>query len=101
VGAIAAQRIAAALWEIIFPLLGIAFLIYTPYKNVQGAAFPLPARGRHLAADRPGDRGRITEAGRADRRLAGPGRRPGAGPGRCTQVVTAHRNLRSRTVFAQ
>ena len=30
----------APLWEIIFPLLGIAFLIYTLYKNVQGVAFP-------------------------------------------------------------
>ncbi len=27
-------------WEIVFPLLGIAFLIYTLYKNVQGVAFP-------------------------------------------------------------
>jgi len=30
----------APLWEIVFPLLGIAFLIYTLYKNVQGVAFP-------------------------------------------------------------
>jgi len=30
----------APLSEIIFPLLGIAFLIYTLYKNVQGMAFP-------------------------------------------------------------
>jgi amino acid transporter len=30
----------APLWEIIFPLLGIAFLLYTLYKNVQGVAFP-------------------------------------------------------------
>ncbi len=30
----------APLWEIIFPLLGIAFLVYTLYKNVQGVAFP-------------------------------------------------------------
>ncbi len=30
----------APLWEIAFPLLGIAFLIYTLYKNVQGVAFP-------------------------------------------------------------
>jgi len=35
---ISARR--APLWEIIFPLLGIAFLIYTLYKNVQGVAFP-------------------------------------------------------------
>ncbi len=27
-------------WEIVFPLLGIAFLLYTLYKNVQGVAFP-------------------------------------------------------------
>ncbi len=30
----------APLWEIVFPLLGIAFLIYTLYKNVSGVAFP-------------------------------------------------------------
>ncbi|MDQ6606288.1 MAG: APC family permease [Actinomycetota bacterium] len=30
----------APLWEIVFPALGIAFLIYTLYKNVQGVAFP-------------------------------------------------------------
>ncbi|HWF34536.1 MAG TPA: APC family permease [Solirubrobacteraceae bacterium] len=30
----------APLWEIVFPLLGIAFLVYTLYKNVQGVAFP-------------------------------------------------------------
>jgi amino acid transporter len=30
----------APLWEIVFPILGIAFLIYTLYKNVQGVAFP-------------------------------------------------------------
>ena len=30
----------APLWEIVIPLLGIAFLIYTLYKNVQGVAFP-------------------------------------------------------------
>jgi hypothetical protein len=27
-------------WEIVFPLLGIAFIIYTIYKNVQGVPFP-------------------------------------------------------------
>jgi amino acid transporter len=30
----------APLWEIVIPLLGIAFLVYTLYKNVQGVAFP-------------------------------------------------------------
>jgi amino acid transporter len=30
----------APLWEIVIPLVGIAFLIYTLYKNVQGVAFP-------------------------------------------------------------
>ena len=30
----------APLYEIVIPLLGIAFLIYTLYKNVQGVAFP-------------------------------------------------------------
>jgi amino acid transporter len=35
---IAARR--APLWEIIFPVLGIAFVIYTIYKNVQGVPFP-------------------------------------------------------------
>ncbi|MGN6872430.1 MAG: APC family permease, partial [Solirubrobacteraceae bacterium] len=30
----------APLWEIVFPLLGIAFIIYTIYKNVQGVPFP-------------------------------------------------------------
>jgi amino acid transporter len=35
---IAARR--APLWEIVIPLLGIAFLVYTIYKNVQGVPFP-------------------------------------------------------------
>jgi amino acid transporter len=35
---IAARR--APVWEIVFPLLGIAFIIYTIYKNVQGVPFP-------------------------------------------------------------
>ncbi|HKO26821.1 MAG TPA: APC family permease [Solirubrobacteraceae bacterium] len=35
---VAARR--APLWEIVFPLLGIAFIIYTIYKNVQGVPFP-------------------------------------------------------------
>ena len=35
---IAARR--APVWEILFPLAGIAFLIYTIYKNVQGVPFP-------------------------------------------------------------
>lgn len=30
----------APLWELIFPILGIAVLAYTLYKNVQGVAFP-------------------------------------------------------------
>lgn len=30
----------APLWEIVFPLLGIAFMIYTLYKNVSGVPFP-------------------------------------------------------------
>jgi amino acid transporter len=30
----------APVWEIVFPLAGIAFMIYTIYKNVQGVAFP-------------------------------------------------------------
>jgi amino acid transporter len=30
----------APLWEIIIPLIGIAFLLYTLYKNVQGVDFP-------------------------------------------------------------
>ncbi len=30
----------APVYEIVFPLLGIAFLLYTLYKNVQGVAFP-------------------------------------------------------------
>ena len=30
----------APLWELAFPLLGIAFLVYTLYKNVQGVPFP-------------------------------------------------------------
>ncbi len=30
----------APLWEIVIPLIGIAFLLYTLYKNVQGVAFP-------------------------------------------------------------
>jgi hypothetical protein len=30
----------APLYEIVVPLVGIAFLIYTLYKNVQGVAFP-------------------------------------------------------------
>jgi amino acid transporter len=35
---IAARR--APRWEIVFPLAGIAFVIYTIYKNVQGVPFP-------------------------------------------------------------
>jgi amino acid transporter len=35
---IAARR--APVWEIVFPLAGIAFLGYTIYKNVQGVPFP-------------------------------------------------------------
>ena len=35
---IAARR--APVWEIVFPLAGIAFVIYTIYKNVQGVPFP-------------------------------------------------------------
>ena len=35
---IAARR--APLWEVVFPLAAIAFLIYTIYKNVHGVAFP-------------------------------------------------------------
>jgi amino acid transporter len=35
---VAARR--APLWEIVFPLLGIAFIVYTIYKNVQGVPFP-------------------------------------------------------------
>lgn len=35
---VAARR--APLWEIVFPLAGIAFIIYTIYKNVQGVPFP-------------------------------------------------------------
>jgi len=35
---IAARR--APVWEIVFPLAGIAFLVYTIYKNVQGVPFP-------------------------------------------------------------
>ena len=30
----------APLWEIVFPVLGIAFVIYTIYKNVHGVPFP-------------------------------------------------------------
>lgn len=30
----------APVWEIILPILGIAVLAYTLYKNVQGAPFP-------------------------------------------------------------
>jgi amino acid transporter len=30
----------APLWEIIFPILGIAFLLYTLYRNVHGVVFP-------------------------------------------------------------
>jgi amino acid transporter len=30
----------APLWEIVFPLLGIAFVIYTIYRNVHGVPFP-------------------------------------------------------------
>ncbi len=35
---IAARR--APVWEIVFPLAGIAFLVSTIYKNVQGVPFP-------------------------------------------------------------
>ena len=35
---IAARR--APVWEIVFPLAEIAFLVYTIYKNVQGVPFP-------------------------------------------------------------
>jgi amino acid transporter len=35
---IAARR--APLWEIVIPLIGIAFIVYTIYKNVQGVPFP-------------------------------------------------------------
>jgi amino acid transporter len=35
---IAARR--APLWEIVFPLIGIAFVIYTIYRNVHGVPFP-------------------------------------------------------------
>jgi amino acid transporter len=35
---IAARR--APLWEIVFPVAGIAFVIYTIYKNVHGVPFP-------------------------------------------------------------
>jgi hypothetical protein len=35
---IAARR--APLWEMVFPILGIAFIVYTIYKNVQGVPFP-------------------------------------------------------------
>jgi len=35
---VAARR--APLWEIVFPVLGIAFIVYTIYKNVQGVPFP-------------------------------------------------------------
>ena len=35
---IAARR--APLWEMAFPILGIAFIVYTIYKNVQGVPFP-------------------------------------------------------------
>ena len=45
---------------------------------------PLPARGRDLAGDRTGDRGRIAEAGRADRRLPRQRRGARARSGRCT-----------------
>jgi hypothetical protein len=27
-------------WELVFPLLGIAFLVFTIYKNVSGQSFP-------------------------------------------------------------
>src|SRR6202011_1816584 len=30
----------APLWEIVFPLLGIAFLLYTLYRNIHGVLFP-------------------------------------------------------------
>jgi amino acid transporter len=30
----------APLWEIVIPLIGIAFIVYTIYKNVQGVPFP-------------------------------------------------------------
>jgi amino acid transporter len=35
---IAARR--APVWEIVIPLAGIAFIVYTIYKNVQGVPFP-------------------------------------------------------------
>jgi amino acid transporter len=35
---IAARR--APVWEIVFPLAGIAFVIYTIYKNVHGVPYP-------------------------------------------------------------
>jgi amino acid transporter len=30
----------APLWELVFPILGIAFLLYTLYRNVHGVLFP-------------------------------------------------------------
>ncbi len=35
---VAARR--APLWEIVFPVVGIAFVIYTIYRNVHGVSFP-------------------------------------------------------------